>query len=85
MLGARRAVIIEPGQCQQVRGLYICGLKVAGGEDVHRVTLSAAARPKDLARQLASDAGRVSRMRGNASVRGAGGHDDQAGARELLR
>ncbi len=38
----RRAVVIEPGQCQEVRGL-----EVVSGEDVHRVTgsASAAARP----------------------------------------
>jgi len=40
---------------------------------------------QDLARQLASDTGRVSRMRGNASVMSASGHDDQADAHELLR
>jgi len=38
----RRAVVIEPGQGQEVRGL-----EIVSGEDVHRVTgsTSAAARP----------------------------------------
>jgi hypothetical protein len=40
---------------------------------------------KDLARQLASDTGTVSRMRGNASVMSVDGHHDQADAHELLR
>ena len=40
---------------------------------------------RDLARQLASDTGRVSRTRGNASVMGAGSLHDQADAHELLR
>lgn len=54
----------------------------AGGTVSSSATAGCAAGT--LARRLASDT-RVSRMRGDASVMGTGGHDDQAGAHALLR
>jgi hypothetical protein len=60
----RRAVVIEPGQGQEVRGL-----EVASGEVFHRVTGSASVRQaRDLARRLATGTGSLSRMRGTASA-----------------
>jgi hypothetical protein len=46
---------------------------------------NASCQARGLARQLASDTGRVSRMRGNASIMSTGDHDDHADAHELLR
>ena len=59
--GSRRAVVAEPGQGQQVRGLY-----VIAGESTHRVP-----QPPgqiDLARRLASGTDSLSRMRGIPSA-----------------
>jgi hypothetical protein len=46
---------------------------------------SGSCQAKNLARQLALDTSRVSRLRGNASVMSAGSHHDKADAHELLR
>jgi hypothetical protein len=79
--GVRRAVV-EPGQCQEVRGL-----EVIGGESIHRVTAAAfaAARPGDLARRLASGTGGLSRLRGNARAMSTAMDENQAGGHALLR
>jgi hypothetical protein len=82
--GTRRAVIIEPGQCQLIRCLSFCGLEVAGSVGVHRAALPTAAWPRIWPGSL-HRAGTVSRMRGNAGVTSADRHHDQADAHELLR
>ncbi len=61
----RRAVVIEPGQGQEVRGL-----QVVSGEAFHRVTgfRIRSRQARDLARRLATGTGSLIRMRGTTST-----------------
>ena len=75
--GAGRAVVIEPGQCKQVRGF-----EVAQAAKTFMVSQLPGQGPGPAA---CIGHGTVSRTRGTASVMGTGDHDDQAVAHELLR